>query len=116
MKNVVILFLLLCGLMVSCLKIDCDKAAQAARDRKCLLIIEKELSTSTPYLKAKGINLETGEPCECEDKGRWWVQYRDYMSVGDTIIKKKGELILNIHKKDTVLSFPWGECEGKVYK
>lgn len=36
------------------------------------------------------------------------------MSVGDTLIKQKGELVFYIHKKDTILSIPW-ECEGKVY-
>ncbi|CVK17180.1 hypothetical protein Ga0061079_1197 [Apibacter mensalis] len=115
MKKVFILLMGTCSL-ISCLKIDCDKAAQAAKERECLLIIEQELSTSTPYLNAKGRNLLTKEPCECKDEGRWWVQYREYMSVGDTLIKRKGELVFYIHKKDTILSFPWGECEGKIYE
>lgn len=31
--------------------------------------------------------------------------------LGDTIIKREGETILNIHKKDTILAWSW-ECEG----
>ncbi len=41
--------------------------------------------------------------------------YSHLISKGDTIIKKKGELIFSIHKKDTIYNFNW-ECDGKIYK
>lgn len=115
MKKKYILVLVSFGLFISCLKPNCEENAKLARNRECLLIIEQELPTSTPYLKARGRNLKTSKSCECLDKGRWWVQYRNYMSVGDTLIKHKGELVFYIHKNDTILSFPW-QCDGKIYK
>ena len=41
-------------------------------------------------------------------------QYKNEIEIGDTIIKRKGELTFNIHKKDTIISHEW-ECEGKTY-
>lgn len=96
------------------LKSDCDMSANANRQTECLLIFNKLPAFSTPYLNAQGINLVTGKECECEDIGRWWVQYSGHLEKGDTIIKKKGELIFSIHKKDTILSFNF-ECDNKVY-
>lgn len=103
--------------IISCnnLKIDCEAAAEGNRQTECLLIFEKLPAFSTPFLNAKGKHLVTKKECECEDVGRWWIQHKDYLEKGDTIIKKKGELIFSIHKKDTVLNFNW-ECEGKVYQ
>jgi hypothetical protein len=114
MKNAVILFLLLCELMMSCLNPNCETNSKAAREKECLLILEKEPSKSN-YLRLEGRSTYSKEKRVFLDNDRYWALFKDYMSVGDTIIKKKGELILNIHKKDTILSFPW-ECEGKVYK
>jgi hypothetical protein len=42
MKNAVILFLLLCELMMSCLNPNCETNSKAAREKECLLILEKE--------------------------------------------------------------------------
>jgi hypothetical protein len=95
--------------------IDCEANAKLARKQECLLIFE-ELPAFTSYsLDAKGKHLITKKECTCTDKNRWWAQYKEYLEKGDTIIKRKGELIFSIHKKDTVLTFDW-ECEGKVYK
>lgn len=102
-------------IFTSCLDVDCKHSADIARKQECLLIFD-ELPAFTSYkLDAKGIHLITKEECECSDENRWWSRYSTYLKKGDTIIKKKGELIFSIHKKDTVLSFDW-ECEGKIYK
>lgn len=114
MKKIIILLLGI-SLLSSCLSPDCEKLANYDRKKECLLIIKKMPFFDTRYLNAEGIRLKTGEYCKCRDDDNWWTQYSDYMSVGDTIIKRKGELVFYIHKKDTILSFPW-ECEGKVYK
>lgn len=112
MKYLVILFLIVFS---SCIKIDCNSSAEYARNRECLLIFE-ELPLFTSYkLDAKGKHLITRKTCVCSDEDRWWSQYKNYLEKGDTIIKRKGELIFSIHKKDTVLIFNW-ECDGKIYK
>jgi len=69
------------------------------------------------YFNVKGRDPRTNEKCDCKSEFsyRWWSSYLDKLSIGDTIIKRKGELVFSIHKKDTILSFPW-ICEGQVYK
>jgi hypothetical protein len=114
MRKVFIL-LLSFGLCISCLNPDCNKLAEYDKKKECLLIIKRIPVFDTRYLNAEGEHLKTGEFCKCRDDDNWWVQYRDYMSVGDTLIKRKGELVFYIHKKDTILSFPW-KCEGKIYE
>lgn len=96
-------------------KVDCEAAAMANRETECLLIFESLPVFGQRSLNTKGKHLKTKDNCECNDDGGWWTQYEDYLEKGDTIIKKKGELIFSIHKKDTVLHFNW-ECEGKIYK
>lgn len=114
MRKVFIL-LLSFGLFISCLKIDCEKNADLHRDEECFLILKKLPSNSQAYLNLEGVDIKTKKPCNCKANGRWWLIFRDYMSVGDTLIKRKGELVFYIHKKDTILSFPW-KCEGKIYE
>ncbi|MBS7232515.1 hypothetical protein KHA90_15965 [Flavobacterium psychroterrae] len=110
--TILLIFFYSCG---DVLKPNCDESANSNRETECLIIFDKLPAFSTPYLNAKGKNLLTGKECECEDIGRWWIQYKEYLKKGDTIIKKKGELIFSIHKKDTVLRFNY-ECNDKVYK
>ena len=114
MKKIIILLLGI-SLLSSCLKPDCEKNADLHRDEECIMILEKDPSTSQAYLDLYGADMNTGKPCHCKDNSRWWSTFSDSVSVGDTLIKRKGELVFYIHKKDTILSFPW-ECEGKVYK
>jgi hypothetical protein len=115
MRKVFIL-LLSFRLCISCLNPDCEGSVKIDKENECNIILKKEPSTSQAYLNLEGVDIKTRKPCKCKDKGRWWLTFRDYMSVGDTLIKRKGELVFYIHKKDTILSFPWGECEGKIYE
>ena len=112
MKNI---SLLLFFLFVSCMKPDCEYLAKRAKNRECLLIFEQYPVFENYKLDAKGKHLITKKECTCSDEGRWWSQYSSFIAKGDTIIKRKGELIFSIHKKDTILSFNW-HCEGKTYK
>jgi hypothetical protein len=109
MKKLIIILII----MNSCEKVNCDLIKQSVKKNECLIVVKK--LPDGPYFEAKGKNLSTQKEAYCFDGERWWTQYARYVEIGDTIIKKKGELIFSIHKKDTVLSFPW-ECEGKVYK
>lgn len=97
------------------MKVDCVAAANLDRQTECLLIFESLPIFGQRSLKPYGRHLLTNKKCNCEDIGGWWSSYEKYLEKGDTIIKKKGELIFSIHKKDTVLNFNW-ECEGKIYK
>lgn len=49
MKKIIILLLGI-SLLSSCLKIYCEKNADLHRDEECIMILEKEPSTSQAYL------------------------------------------------------------------
>ena len=101
-----------CGSQVE----NCDLLANACKADECLLIVKK-LTDKYSRFDYKGINPVTKKECDCNSStsDRWWADYKEYIEIGDTLIKKKGELIFSIHKKDTILSFNF-ECGEKVYK
>lgn len=114
MKTRAFIFLLLSINLISC-KADCDWNANAYRNEECLIIVDELTPDSTTTMSIKGISLVDGKYTVSSENRRWWSTYRDQIERGDTIIKRKGELTFNIHKKDTILSYNW-ECEGKVYQ
>lgn len=105
------LILVLAIIFVGCQ--NCDVLQSYMKDEHCTLIVENKPSTEEVYFNFKGRDLKN-RPCECIAKNsyRWWNSYREYIDIGDTIVKKKGELTFNIHKKDTVLSFLF-DCTPK---
>lgn len=109
-----ILLVIFVSTLISC-KIDCDLLMQEDRKSECLIIVKEPLDHDQISLNAKGISLKDGKECICSENNRWWHLYSDQIEPGDTIIKRKGELTFNIHKKDTILTYNW-ECEGKVYE
>ncbi|HRB70958.1 MAG TPA: hypothetical protein PK776_03835 [Flavobacterium sp.] len=113
MRKLIFLFSIL---IVSCEKIDCEKLSQIKREYECLLIVENlNDSTSVYNFDVSGVSLKTNKDTLYKQENRWFCSYYKQIKKGDTIIKRKGELIFSIHKKDTIMSFNW-ECEGKTYK
>lgn len=102
----IIIFLYSCG--------DCDKSAQSYKKDNLEVILTEE-----PFILGEmnftGTTLDSDKTTTIKIMGRWYRHYIEFMEVGDTIIKREGELILYIHKKDTTMLFKW-ECEGKVYE
>jgi len=116
MKYVILFFG--CVYLFSCNQAnDCDASAENRRTDECLLIVKRIPSDTDDRFDYRGINPVTKKECDCNSKRSdlWWAKYKNHIKIGDTLIKKKGELIFSIHKKDTVLSFNF-ECDGKVYK
>lgn len=114
MKNIIFF----CFIIISCGPIrDCDSTVEYYRSDECLLIVEKIPGKTDGRFNFKGINPVTKMKCDCDSdtSDMWWAEYKEHIEIGDTIIKRKGELIFSIHKKDTILSFNF-ECDGKVYK
>jgi len=112
-KAIFIFILLSC--ITSCK--DCEKEIVIRRQDECLLIVEKKPSVYDKYFNFRGRSPLNGKKCDCQSESsyRWWELYIDKIEIGDTIMKKKGELIFSIHKKDTILNFNW-ECDGKTYE
>lgn len=44
-----------------------------------------------------------------------WMVNSDEVELDDTIVKRKGELTLFIHKKDHIVTHSW-YCKGNLYK
>lgn len=114
MKKTIFIISCLFFVFISC-KTDCNWLANVYKNEECLIIVDELSNDNTTTMSIKGISLIDGKETISNENQRWWYLYRDQIEKGDTIIKKKGELTFNIHKKDTILSYKW-ECEGKVYE
>jgi len=100
----------------SCLNVDCEKSAEAQRHTECYIIVEKiPNSKSMHRFKIIGLDPKTKKEITYVEENRWFCEFYPYIDKEDTIIKKKSELIFNIHKKDTVLRFNY-QCNGKSYE
>ena len=109
-----ILLIAFVSLLISC-KIDCDLLESHHRSEECLIIVDELSPDNTSTMSVKGISIVDGKYTVSSENHRWWSRYRDQIERGDTIIKRKGELTFNIHKKGTILTYNW-ECEGKIYE
>lgn len=101
-------------LFINCLNPDCNENKRKYVQNDCIIILERDYASSNVkqvYLKLRGVNPESGEFCECEDTGRDWGRYQNYMDKGDTFTKRKGNNFFTLHKKDTILRFEWGDCD-----
>ena len=106
-------FIITCGLIASCG--DCEYAANQYRKDQFNIILQVEPSNGRGY-SIKGINPKTKyKEKYYDDGGLLGLSFKRLISIGDTLIKKKGELKVYIHKRDTVLVFPF-KCEGQIYE
>ena len=99
--------------LYSC-SIDCKKATDAYRIYD-LEVALTEKPTIYGDMKFVGRRVNSDKITTTNIMGRWFRNFESFMDVGDTIIKRQGELTMYIHKRDTVLIFKH-ECEGKVYE
>lgn len=86
-------------------RIDHQSNAKRLAEEECILVVETPPSSYTSEMfRAKGYNPLTNKSCECNHHNRWWSSYKDQIQAGDTIVKRKGELIFSIHKKDSTIN------------
>lgn len=114
MRKTAFIFSILSMNLISC-KTDCEWNANGYRNEECLIIVDELSPDNTTTMSIKGFSIVDGKYTVSSENQRWWYTYRDQIERGDTIIKRKGELTFNIHKKDTIISYNW-ECEGKLYE
>ena len=102
--------LILCLFIISCT--NCKRDTDSALEDECNLVVIIPPS-EYPYLfKTKGYDPVTKEVKVCHNDSRWWSLYKKEIEEGDTIVKKKGELIFYIHKKDTIIAHEWVCYDG----
>ncbi|MDO5636308.1 MAG: hypothetical protein Q4G18_03565 [Myroides sp.] len=112
MKKKIVLLITILSLY-SC-GIDCKEATDVYRiDNIEVILTERPVIRGEMKFVGKKVNSD--EISTTRIVGRWYRRFINYMDTGDTIIKREGELILYIHKKDTTMIFK-PECEGQVYE
>ncbi|WP_333596753.1 hypothetical protein [Chryseobacterium flavum] len=92
--------------LFSCGKVNCDEYTKMLSKEECIIVV-KTLPTSSVYFEVKGYDPFTQKAKVCKTTNRWWNLYWNEIEIGDTIIKNKGELSFNIHKKDTIITHSW---------
>jgi len=113
MKKYLFITILINAPLYSC-DVDCEKSLQGYRDYDIEVILT-ERPTINAEMNFVGTKINFNEITVTKIMGRWYRNYRGYMEIGDTIIKRKGGLTMYIRKKDTTMVFKV-ECQGKIYE
>ncbi|WP_461042719.1 hypothetical protein [Spirosoma harenae] len=92
----------------------CEQQAENYREQECMIKVEQR-DIFGPWFQIGGKDPTNGKQQMFADLGKWYLKFEDHVAVGDTVIKRKNELVFYIHKKDTVLTFPF-ECDGEIIK
>lgn len=100
-------------LVFSCSEPDCNNVKQGFYLNEYNLIVE-ESNINEVWIKIRGTVPKTEKKTSIMVHNNWMVGL-DEVEEGDTIVKRRGELMLFIHKKDTIIRHDW-YCKGKPYK
>ncbi|MGE8434421.1 hypothetical protein [Chryseobacterium joostei] len=109
----IFVFLSFLMLLSSCGESDCNSLKQAYYPKEYNLIVG-EASIDNSWIEIRGYVPITNEESNIMVHNDWIDDYNE-VEEGDTIIKKRGDLMLAIHKKDTIIRHDW-YCRGKPYK
>jgi hypothetical protein len=107
------LVLIICLAFIAGCEGSCKVDADIYRPKQCAILVADTWFNGR-WFRLEGTNIETGKLATYSDQGGWYLYFKDYIALGDTVIKRKNELVFYIHKKDTTLVFPL-ECQGKIY-
>ena len=102
--------LILCLFIISCT--NCKRDTETALEDECNLVVIIPPSKYPNLFKTKGYDPISKEEKFYEDGNRWLDFYKKEIEEGDTIVKKKGELIFYIHKEDTIIAHEWVCYDG----
>jgi len=109
----VFVFLSFLILVSSCEKPDCNQVKQAYYPDEYNLIVE-QANIDLTWIKIQGQTPLTNKKTNIMVHNNWIVNSNE-VEIGDTIVKRKGDLVLTIHKKDSIITHNW-YCRGKPYK
>lgn len=100
-------------LLCSCGEPDCNIVKKAYYPDEYYLIVE-QANIDLTWIKIQGKTLLTNKKTNIMVHNNWIVNSNE-VEIGDTIVKRKGDLVLSIHKKDSIITHNW-YCRGKPYK
>ena len=93
---------------------NCEKEEKKYRTFDYAIHVESHYSIGRLFL-INGIDVRDGNHHTYTDVGSWYPAFTKFIADGDTVIKHKNELVFYIHKKNTVLFFPF-TCDGQLIK
>ncbi|KQT16314.1 hypothetical protein ASG31_12410 [Chryseobacterium sp. Leaf404] len=97
---------------LSCTNPDCNDVKKAFYPEEYNLIVVSTNIDPT-WIKASGYS-HTKNTSDNIMVHNNWIVGSEEIEAGDTIKKEKGQLVLSIHKKDTIINHDWF-CKGKAY-
>jgi hypothetical protein len=114
-KRIFIILFFIKGVSSCVQEASCDEAAESVRNDYCNIIVVAKGSPGY-QLSLKGADAKSKKVTKFQRGSySWSFRFEPEIAIGDTVVKNKGELKFYVHKKDTVLIFPF-ECKGKIYK
>ena len=107
-KGLIICFIILFVFFIITNRIDHEGFANELAEEECILVVKIPPSKFTSDgFKTQGYHPQNKKSCECIHHNRWWSSYKNEIEIGDTILKKRGQLVFNIHKKDSIISYKY---------
>ncbi|SFO09363.1 hypothetical protein SAMN05421741_1204 [Paenimyroides ummariense] len=93
----------------------CKKIENSIKEENYHLVLsakpEKNSGNGTWFYEVKGKDLDSNTDTIIHlDNYRWYESFYYLWDKGDTLVKAKGSLITEIHKKDTIYHMQW-DCE-----
>ncbi|GAB3711892.1 hypothetical protein GCM10027592_49930 [Spirosoma flavus] len=112
MMKRMLLALTLMALQAGCGDTSCENEADSYRDRECAIKVATS-EFSGRWFMIEGTNVRNGHQNKFAGMGSWYPEFSKFIKTGDTVIKHKNELVFYVHKKDTLLTFPY-KCNGQI--
>lgn len=111
LKFVIVLFLFI-GIFYSCMdEKACEKGKQFLKAHEAYIILKSKPKKRFEDYTLIGNDLNTGRDTTIRLKGRWYETMGKTWNSGDTVIKRKEELIITVRKTDNTVHFSEWTCE-----
>lgn len=96
-------------------EVSCVEYAELVRGDYCNVVVD-DFSKDEYKFYLRGENPTTNKINTFKRINyTWGYWFVDKIAKGDTIVEKRGELKFYIHKRDSVLTFPF-KCKGEIYE
>ena len=118
MKKKILLSILLL-IFQACGESQCIDFHKLVLKQHCNLIVERNYNTeersfSLSTLKLEGLNIETKKSEIFHPETRGWRPYTKHIAISDTVVKKQGEAIMRIYKKDSIITISYEDFCDKT--
>lgn len=102
----------------SCGDFFCHESQKVLLKEHCNLIVERNFNTeessfALSTIKLRGRNTKTNQP-ERFHGDRGWRPYTKHIAISDTVVKKQGEAIMRIYKKDSIITISYEDFCDKT--